>query len=348
MKLTKRKDGRWQYAYVPVKGKGQKFIYSSAKTERLAEKEILAKLREAQIEKDKGPLFYAVADNWNTEYRLKISDINYRKSVRAAYERIVEYFGKEIRITELTAQELNLFINILVSKKYSKKNIATHKSILNMIFGYAILNGLIRYNPMQDIKLPNGLPKKQRLMPSTDIIKIVSEHCENFELLPFFMLYTGCRKSEALAIRYEDIDFNNKIIKIRNHVIHDGNRPVFEPVLKTEAAEREIILLDRLANVIPSGKSGFLFSMNDDGKEPLTKCAFDKRWKKYCDIYNIQVTAHQLRHGYATMLFEAGIDVKDAQELMGHSDINLTRQIYTHIRSERKKETANILNNFNF
>lgn len=48
------------------------------------------------------------------------------------------------------------------------------------------------------------------------------------------------------------------------------------------------------------------------------------------------------------MLFEAGVDVKDAQELMGHSDINLTRQIYTHIRSERKKETADKLNNFNF
>ena len=48
------------------------------------------------------------------------------------------------------------------------------------------------------------------------------------------------------------------------------------------------------------------------------------------------------------MLFEAGVDVKDAQELMGHSDINLTRQIYTHIRNERKQETADKLNNFNF
>ena len=48
------------------------------------------------------------------------------------------------------------------------------------------------------------------------------------------------------------------------------------------------------------------------------------------------------------MLFEANIDVKDAQELMGHSDINLTRQIYTHIRNERKAETAKKLNDFHF
>jgi len=123
---------------------------------------------------------------------------------------------------------------------------------------------------------------------------------------------------------------------------------VFEPVLKTESAERDVILLDRLAAVIPKNFTGFLFSMNGDGKEPLTKCAFDKRWKAYLKKYNLNITAHMLRHGFATMLFEAGIDEKDAQDLMGHSDIPLTREIYTHIRGKRKQETAEKLNNFDF
>lgn len=348
MEITKRKDGRWQYCYTPAKGKKQKYIYSSAKTKKQAEKEILEKYKNAVEIKDNGRDFYFVADNWNSDYRTRHSDLNYRKNLRAAYERIIEYFGKEVYIKDLTAVELNLFINKLILKGYSKKTIATHKSVLNMIFNYAILNGYITYNPMQDIKLPGGLPKKQREMPATDDIKVVSSHFEGFDLLPFFLLYTGCRKSEALAIRSEDIDFDKKTIKIRNHVIHDGNKPIFEPVLKTESAEREIILLDRLAEVIPKKFNGFLFSMAGDGKDPLTKRAYENRLKKYCNTYNVNITAHQLRHGYATMLFEAGVDVKDAQELMGHSDINLTRQIYTHIRSERKKETAKKLNAFNF
>jgi site-specific recombinase XerD len=88
--------------------------------------------------------------------------------------------------------------------------------------------------------------------------------------------------------------------------------------------------------------------MNDDGKEPLTKRAYDKRWSKYCTDYGIHFTAHQLRHAYATMLHEAGIDLKDAQTLMGHSDINLTKQIYTHIRNERMEETAKKINDFSF
>ena len=119
-------------------------------------------------------------------------------------------------------------------------------------------------------------------------------------------------------------------------------------MLKTESAQRDIILLDRLADVIPKNFKGFLFSMDGDGKEPLTVKRFQTRWESYCKKYNLNITAHQLRHGFATMLFEAGIDVKDAQELMGHSDITLTRQIYTHIRNERKKETATKLNAFQF
>lgn len=219
-----------------------------------------------------------------------------------------------------------------------------------MIFTYAILNGHIQVNPMQALApLPKNLPKTKRRMPTTEEIKEVEKHYEGFDLLPYFILCSGCRRSEVLAITDKDIDFKNKLIKIRNHIIHDGNRPVYESVLKSEAAERDIILLDRLAEKLPKKFKGFLFSMNGDGNEPLTKRAYEKRWNKYCDTYHLpKLTAHQLRHGYATMLFEAGIDEKDAQELMGHSDINLTRQVYTHIRNERKDETAKKLNNFNF
>lgn len=53
-----------------------------------------------------------------------------------------------------------------------------------------------------------------------------------------------------------------------------------------------------------------------------------------------------MRHTYATILFEAGIDVKDAQHLLGHSDISVTRNIYTHIRTNHFKETVEKLNTF--
>ena len=343
--MKKRADGRY-CRKIKINGK-YVFFYSNEKTEKSATRDIERQLL-AYTEKEKaGKSFLETADEWNTEYRAKIPDINYRKNTKAAYEYIKNYFGNE-PIKNLASIDIYNFLQHLIQKGYYKKTIVNYKSITNMIFQYAVLHRYLTVNPVTGVRMPNNLPQKRREIPTSEELKIITAHSTDFDLLPFFILYTGCRKSEALAIRRDDVDFDNKTIHICNHVIHDGNQPVFEPVLKTESAGRFIILLDRLAAVLPQNFSGFLFSMNGDGKEPLTKRAFDKRWESYCKRYNLNITAHQLRHGYATMLFEAGIDVKDAQELMGHSDINLTRQIYTHIRNERKIETAKKLNDFAF
>ncbi|MCH5210398.1 MAG: site-specific integrase [Oscillospiraceae bacterium] len=343
--MKQRKDGRW-CKVITLNGK-RVYFYSTESTEKKAEKDIMRQILTYEEKEERGKTFDDVADEWDRQYREKIPDWNYNKNIRAAFDRIYTFFaGRDLK--EITAVEVNIFINQLIIKCYSKKTIANHKSVLNMIFNYAVVNGYIRYNPVRDIRLPNNLPKSPRKMPSTDELKAVLSHHKGFDFLPFFMLLTGCRKSEALGITDKSVDLKNRRIHITHHVIHSGNRPIFEPVLKTESAERDVIILDKLYEVFPRKFKGFLFSMNGDGKEPLTSGAYDCRWESYCKRYNLNITAHQLRHGYATMLFEAGIDEKDAQELMGHSDINLTRQIYTHIRTERKTETEKKLNAFSF
>lgn len=345
-KLTRRADGR-AVKKITINGKA-KYFYSTKKSDREAERDINQQMMNYHHQEKANKSFKSIAEKWCEEYRANITDINFNKNTRAIYERIRDYFLDIKNIDDLTIRDINIFITMLIKKGYYKKTVANHKSVLNMICSYAVLNGFTKYNPVSDVKLPANLPKKPRKIPTTEEIKEVSSHYTDFDLLPYFMLYTGCRKSEALAIRYEDIDFENKSVKIQNHVIHDGNTPVFENILKTENAEREIILLDRVLEVIPKKRTGFLFSMNGDGKEPLTKKAYDNRWASYCKKYNLKITAHQLRNAYATMLYEAGIGEKDAQELMGHSDINLTRQIYTHIRDKRKEDTKNKLNSFKF
>lgn len=341
--LTKRKDGRYVKT-ITVNGK-RVYFYSVEPTQKKAEKDIDRQMMEYKEQEEKGKLFSYVADLWDTQYRKKVSDINYRKNTAAAYNRIVDWFGN-IPIKSISVAEVNVFINSLISKGYYKKTVANHKSILNMIFQYAVLNRYIDANPTAEIRLPSNLPKKGREIPSTAEIKTVDMHCEGFDFLPYFLLYTGLRISEALAVQYEDIDFENKIITINKHLLHDGNRPVIENRTKTENSKRTVVLLERLADKIPKNKKGFVFC-NEDGT-PLTKRQLFCRWKNYQNKYKVTLTAHQLRHAYATMLFEAGVDIKDAQELMGHSDINLTRQIYTHIRETRKEETRKKLNDFAF
>ena len=345
--MKKRADGRFVRT-VTINGK-RKMFYSSELTEKKAERDIMRQMVEfeaKQQEKAKGKTFQEVADEWDNEYREKVSDINYNKNTRAAYNRIIEYFGDTKLLSEINAKEINTFIGYLIGLNYYKKTIAGHKSILNMIFTYAVYRGYIDNNPVKNVRLPNNLPQKERNMPTSEEIEIVDKHYTGFDFLPYFLLYTGLRISEALALTYEDIDFKNKTISITKHLLHNGNKPVIENKTKTKNSKRDVILLDRIAEKLSRSKTGLIFC-NDNGA-PYPKGQLRRRWKKYQNTYGLTITAHQLRHAYATMLFEAGIDLKDAQELMGHSDINLTRQIYTHIRDKRKDETAAKLNSFSF
>ena len=220
-----------------------------------------------------------------------------------------------------------------------KKVIATQRNVLNMIFDYAVTKGLIIYNPCASVKLPRGLHSERRALPTADDLKAVEK---SDWLFPFFLLYTGCRRGEALAVTYEDIDRKNKVIRINKSVGFADNEP-FLKVPKTEAGHRTVILLDKLAERIPKG-TGLLFP-NKNGQF-CKNGEIQYMWKKWQKENGVTVTPHQLRHGYATILFDAGMSPKDAQYLLGHSTVAMTQDIYTHIRQERIKVNADKLNEY--
>ena len=342
--MKQRPDGRWQKKITLPNGK-TKTLYSSASTERQAIKEFNEKMIQLQTDEKNTTLFEKVADDWNTDYREKISDLNYRKSIRATYENVLARFTGDF-IEEITPTDIQIYINKLIKQGFSHKTIASYKSVLKMIFDYALFNGIIKSNPVSIVRLPANLPKKARELPTDKELSIINSNYEGFAFLPYFLLNTGLRISEALALSYEDIDFDAKTIKIYKHLLHDGNKPILEHKTKTINSKRTVILLDRVAEKLDRNKKGIIFC-NADG-DYLTRRQMTWNWEKWQKENNVTATPHQLRHGFATMLFEAGIDLKDAQDLMGHANISTTQSIYTHIRNKRKDETAQKLNAFSF
>lgn len=182
-------------------------------------------------------------------------------------------------------------------------------------------------------------------MPSIEETEIVKNSFDcTFGLFAYFLLYTGCRKGEALALQFKDINYTTKMINVSKSVYYVSNKAELK-LPKTDAGVREVILLTRLADKLPKGKpDDYIFG--DDNGNPMTAKKFLIMWGKYCEETGLTITPHQLRHAYATILFEAGVDEKDAQELLGHANISTLRDIYTHISKTRKSETANRLNNF--
>lgn len=101
--------------------------------------------------------------------------------------------------------------------------------------------------------------------------------------------------------------------------------------------------MDDLCKVLKKSKGGYIFS-DDHGKTPLKRSDMLARWREYQKESEVTVTPHQIRHGYATALFEAGIDIKTAQVLLGHAQIATTMDIYTDVRAGVIQQAAEKMN----
>lgn len=327
--MIKRADGRWQEA-ITINGK-RKYFYGTTKAE------VLRKLRDFSEGREHGEKFAVVADQWD---RWHEGEVTYKGHIayRSAYKAAVARFGSQ-RVDDITSQEIAAYINELAKKRYAKRTVQLHLSFLNMVFDYAALNGYGTNNPARIVRLPKNLKTTKRELPDdADIQRVKDNISAPFGLFAFFIMCTGLRRGEALALTYNDIDFDRKTISVTKSVYYESNQPlVKEP--KTEAGKRTVVLLDILAKELPKGK-GYVFG----GEKPMSQIMFRHAWERYKKATGITFTPHQLRHLYATLLYEAGIDEKLAQELMGHSSITTTHNIYTHIRQKRLESAAAQLN----
>lgn len=335
-KMYQRPDGLFE-KIVTIDGKRVAF---RGKTE----KEVTHKMLAYQEKKELGRTFQEVAEEWKEEHWQTI-EYNTTKGYNPAFNRAMDEFQDDY-IKEITANQINSFIIAFSKKGYARKTVSTQRLVLNMIFEYAVLQGDIQYNPAEYVTIPKNLSHKRRDMPSEeDILKVKESINYNMGFFAYFVLYTGCRRGEALALQYKDIDRVKKIIKIEKSVYYVGNTPHIKRP-KTEAGTREIILLDKLLEKLPKGKpQDYLFPSKSGGI--IGASQFERNWDIYQKETGLTITPHQLRHAYATILFEAGIPEKDAQELLGHANISITHDIYTHITRTRKEHTAKLLNEFN-
>ena len=335
--MKKRSDGRWQKS-ITLDG-NKVYFYSRAKTEKGAERDITKQIVDYKRIIKRGLLFRDVADSFESEYYQNLSYNTIRQYKRSVSD-AVEAFGKR-PIRDISAQEIQDYVNEFSAQRYTKKTISAKLSALNLIFTYAIVHNHIKSNPCQYVRILDGAPSSKREALTDEETQIVIQNKNAFfGLFAFTLLFTGLRECEALALTSDDID--NHSITVSKTLYYQGNKPyIKEP--KTKAGIRSIALPDILYNEIAQIK-GVIFP-NVKG-EYLSKSNFQRFWERYKKETGLDVTPHQFRHTYATILFDAGIDEVSAKNLMGHSDIAITKNIYTHISQARKANVAFKLNTF--
>lgn len=174
-----------------------------------------------------------------------------------------------------------------------------------------------------------------------DELRIVNQHTDTMGgLFAYLVLYTGLRRGEALALTPADI--KDKYIVVNKSVSYPDNQPLLKGT-KTDAGTRyvplPIFVKDRIKPLL-TGK--YLFEDVSGGM--LTEKHYEKMWKDYQALTGLTITAHQLRHAYASVVLRnAGMDDFDTKEFIGHADITTTRNIYTHITNERLQSAANLI-----
>lgn len=334
--MKKRKDGRY-VKKVKLQDGTFKYLYSSAKNEREATKDFNAQLQQIETKQEDKTQFLYVAGEWGEEHFSHLQN-NSLKQYRPALKEVNEYF-KDFKISDIQPCHVNIFINSLVQKKYAYKTVKGRFLVLNLVMKYAVMNQYIVSNPCQYITIPKNLPKTKRVAADgADTDKIVNNINKPFGLFAYFLLLTGCRRGEALALTPHDIDFENKTVTINKTVEWLGSKPHIKESPKTDAGIREIPLPDKLLELLkPLTKQEYLFP-NAKG-ELMNNSQVTRSWNNYIKEIGIEITPHQLRHSYQTMLFDAGIDIKTAQRWLGHADIKTTLEIYTHLSETRLRDS---------
>lgn len=345
--FTLRKDGRYMYRWTD--GTGRHAIYDRDPA-RLYEKV-------QQIGQAPTPTFEEIADAWEEAH---VAGLN--RGTRATYKAPLQALRDELGdlpITSITAAEINRILLAEKAHGYSYKHAATKKSLLKQILDYAVVQGALPYNPASSVNVPRGLKKGRVEAPEESYLKTIKDNLDKpFGQFVAVLLYTGMRTEEAAALRWGDIDEN----AIRVHAAVDLHGTPKLKETKTAAGVRDIPLLPQLAPFLqrPRGAKDTDYIFNLGGKL-LTRGQITSRWINWCKAAGLAeqktftnrhragkectrtewrplISPHQLRHNYATILFEQNVDVLTAKDIMGHKDISTTQNIYTSLRQKHRGE----------
>ena len=356
--INKRKDGIY-YAEKMYKGKR---YYFTSKDKNEVEKQLLdfERNKKDNIVLEHTPMTVSQwANKWIDMYKKNVTKGTYDMYADAIRLYITPCIGN-IKLVDLKQAHILNMLNSLGSHYRSKENsLLTIKQILEK----AVENDYISKNVAHTIKLKRTKAKEKSPL-SDELINVIKQIIkDNPDMFIFyFMLYTGVRSGEVVAIKGKDINLNNKTISIDKS--YDFKHSEIKSVKNEEA--RIIPLFDVILpsiKLLNTKKNNYLFPQKNDNimtytvlKRKIKKLKkliqeyYDKENKNRKEEEQIQpdldFTIHTLRHTYACILYKAGITAKQAQKWTGHKDIQVLLNIYTHLDEKDNKTAIDKVNSY--
>ena len=292
-----------------------------------------------------------------------------RHNTEANYKFVINIIAKEPfgqkRIDKVKLSDAKAWLIKLQDDGRGYSTIHTVRGVIRPAFQMATDDDLIRRNPFEfqlctvvvnDSVTREAITRKQERQ-FLDFIKNDKHFCRYYDGI-YILFHTGLRISEFVGLTIADIDFKNRKINVDHHLQRKRNMEYIIEETKTEAGVRQIPMTDdvyecfqrivanrKKPKVEPliGGRTGFLYL--DKNEMPMVALHWEKYFQhireKYNSIYRVQmptITPHVCRHTFCSNMAKSGMNPKTLQYIMGHSDISVTLNTYTHVKFEDAEE----------
>ncbi len=348
--ITQRKDGRWQ-AQISIGGGKRKTFYGKTR------KEVREKLRVAINEQKAGTLI--LAPNQTLEVyltywlekvaKLTIRPRSYEQYLSVLNAHLIPGLGK-IELQKLTFQQVQDFYARLYEEGLAARSINAIHAVLRRALNHAVKHSLVARNVATFASRPTARRYKPQVLTEEQANKLIEAvKGQRIEAFIILALTTAARRSELLALHWDDIDFTLKAMRIERSLTHSKGRGVYEGETKTEASRRTILLADIAIDVLQEHhvkQNELRLERLESGETWIDKglvfCGAEGDYLAFETVRRLfsaalrdaslpHIRLHDLRHSAATLLLVKGVHPKVVQELLGHSNISMTMDVYSHV-----------------
>ena len=362
--IRKRKDGRWEGRYTvgrdPETGKA---IIKNVLGKTQAEvKEKLKKAIEENVGIDYGRAKNYTVGNWLEVWYENYAKIKMRPSTYLTYHGYIENHIKpqlgKIPLNDLTTLHLQQFYKKLLAegrveriesqkqpKGLSAKTVRNIHQIISSAMKLANEQRLIARNPADGCALPKAERKEMQTLPVEQLTSFLREAKDSGVFALYYIdLTTGLRRGELIALQWEDLNFETGVLTVNKQAYTvNGELQIIPP--KTKASVRKLVLppavLAMLREYRKKVDSRWMFPSPVKADRPITPGVARRRLQTILERADCKrVRFHDLRHTFATLALENGMDVKTLSTMLGHVSAVTTLDIYTHITGDMQRAAA--------
>lgn len=379
-KKNQRSDGRIQISCTIGRrddGKPNRvYFYGKTRSEALKKKEDYLEKRRQGLTGEELTVREWVS-LFKETYRTKVNP-SYLKNDDVPYNRLCDALGDYL-LSDIREADLQCALNATAGM--SDSTISKYYSVIKRVFKKAKANKLIPDDPADGLEKVDGTRGTHRALEQWEVDLILSNwQIHRAGLWAMLMMLCGLRRSELMALRWENIDLVQRLIHVREVSVIDGNQTHIEVRAKSNAGLRSIPICDPLFAALSKTpeelRVGYV-AYSANGRR-LSARAFDRGWESIClrlervlngepidqrgvrwdklsdeekakrlkNRKTFSIRPHDLRHTFATALYNAGVKVKDAQYYLGHSSIKMTMDLYTHLSEEQARASGIALVSF--